>query len=71
MDVSMYQSMDGKDITSFEGCSSIGLCEGAIDGALSDVVELGDLLDNEGVSAAMRSGTVRVSPVHLPFLSVS
>jgi hypothetical protein len=34
-------------------------------------VELGDLLDNEGVSAAMRSGTVRVSPVHLPFLSVS
>jgi hypothetical protein len=32
MDVSMYQSMDGRDITSFEGFSSIGLCEGAIEG---------------------------------------
>jgi hypothetical protein len=71
MDVSMYQSMDAKDVTSFEGCSSIGLCEGAIDGALGDVVELGDLLDNEGVSAARRSGTTRVSPAHLSFLPVS
>jgi hypothetical protein len=35
------------------------------------VLQLGDLLDSKGVSAAMRSGAVRVSAAHLPFLSVS
>jgi hypothetical protein len=50
---------------------SIGFFEGIMDGVLGDVFQLGDLLDSEGVFAAMRSGAVRVSAAHLPFLSVS
>jgi hypothetical protein len=57
--------------TEIEVSPSIGLDEGIMDGVLGDVLQLGDLLDSEGVSAAVRSGAVRMSVAHLPFLSVS